>query len=249
MKKVTTKTAVLIMFVIVTVGLIIGYETFRLSSVLKEKKELKMQFDGLSKQKKALEDKFAKINSELKTQKDRVKPLEEELSYTQRSLEDKALQEIKLKKQLAKAQSYAQKSKNKIKELNDILKLTKSENSSLEKTNQVKDLQDKLLEKDAQIKELSSLKDSLAKQSEEANAKLAALSRANDFLEKQIEVFQNEIISLKEELNKAAALNVSLQQSLTGLSQPVTQEEESREKARDLKKNVEVILTPQENKE
>ncbi len=247
MKKVTTKTAVFIISVIVTAGLIIGYETFRLSSVLKEKKELKMQFVELSKEKKALEDNLAKINSELKIQKDRLSPLEEGLSYTQRSLEDKALQEIKLKKQLAKAQSYAQKSKNKIKELNDILKLTKSENSSLEKTNQVKDLQDKLLEKDAQIKELSSLKDSLAKQSEEANAKLAALSRANDFLEKQIEVFQNEIIPLKEELNKAAALNVSLQQGLTGPSQSAVQEAQSGEKAGGLKKNVEVILTPQKN--
>ncbi len=244
MKKVTAKTTVFIMFIIVTVGLTIGYETFRLASVLKERKELEMQFDGLSKQKKFLEDNLANINSELQTQKDRLKPLEEKLSYTQRSLEDKALQEIKLKKQLAKAQSYAQKSKNKMKELNDISKLTNAQGSSLGKTNQAKDLQDKLLQKDTQITELSSSKDALAKQLQEADTKLTILSLGNNFLEKQIENFQKEIVSLKEELNKSATLNVSLQQSLTGLSQSVTQEGESREKAKDLKKNVEVTLTP-----
>jgi len=52
-----------------------------------------------------------------------------------------------------------------------------------------------------------------------------------------------------DQLNKAAQLNASLQQSLVGLSQSVTQEEESREKASDLKSKVEVILTPRENKE
>ena len=48
------------------------------------------------------------------------------------------------------------------------------------------------------------------------------------------------------ELNKAASINASLQQSLMGLSQSITQEELEKERARDLKNKVDVILMPQE---
>ncbi|MEK6728162.1 MAG: hypothetical protein AABY28_05795, partial [Candidatus Omnitrophota bacterium] len=157
----------------------------------------------------------------------------------------------------------------------------------------LKDAQDKLLQKDAQLRELNSLKDALARQLQEANTNLTALTKANNSLQKQVEkaglsrkslilrqkkleldsalkekaALQEELMARNQEyqdlqtelnlarqqqkkiigeLNKAATLNTSLQQSfLVGLAQTMAQEEEDKEKAREFKNKVELILTPQ----
>lgn len=430
MKNGITKIKALIIFVIVTVVLLIGYGIFSVSSVLKEKRELAAQVGGLLKQKAALENDLFGKNSELKTAKEKLKPLEEELLQIKKSLEDKTLQETKLKNQLTQLQSDIRrlnekigKSENTIKELNGTLKVTKAEKSSLKKTNrrlendfsvaakklnraqeliqllkgrlseikksnaplrkkalelskdidlkegeiaklkqeeaslkegldkikslneqviadsskQFKDQQDKLLEKDNQITELISSKANLTEQLQGINTKLGAFMNDNNYLAKQVSELDiskkslesgildtktalaykeqelkqkiqdlenmnklyndletqlpkiSNILAQKEveldssskdkaalkvelmtknqeyqdlqtelnlarqqqkkmidELNKAATINTSLQQSLVGLSQSMTQEEENKEKAQDLKKKVEVILTPQE---
>ncbi len=142
MKNGIAKTTTLIIFVAVTVGLIIGYETFRLTSVLKEKRQLSIQLVELTKQKASLGNDLSKKNSEFKVAKEKLEPLEEELSRLQDSLGEKALQQVKLQKQVLRAQTDAQyfkdkitKYKNKINDLNKSLKITRSDKSSLERAN------------------------------------------------------------------------------------------------------------------
>jgi len=159
------KIRILILSVIVTVALIIGYETFRLVSALKEKRELTAQVVELSEEKTSLENDLLQSNSLLKAAKGNLKSLKKKLSRLQYCLREKTLQETELQGQLSLAR-----------------------------------------------------------------VKLETLSLANNFLEKELELD-------------------SVQQGLTGLSQPATQEEENRKKASDLKHKVEVNLMPQENKE
>jgi len=72
--------------------------------------------------------------------------------------------------------------------LDGLVKINSSHAQTITALNaQLKDLQDKLLQKDARITELNSSKDTLAAQLQEANTRLTVLTEANSFLEKQIE--------------------------------------------------------------
>lgn len=108
------KITVLIISVIVTVALIIAYETFRLASALKEKKELAARITELSGQKASLESNLLQNNSALKAAKEKLRPLEEELSSLQDSLRKKALQETKLQRQVSRSQTDIQDPKIKL---------------------------------------------------------------------------------------------------------------------------------------
>lgn len=72
MKNRIIKIAAIIFFIIVI--LFISYEASRLSSALKEKKDLKFQLGDLLKQKNSLEENLSRISAELKLSKDRLKP-------------------------------------------------------------------------------------------------------------------------------------------------------------------------------
>ena len=120
-------------------------------------------------------------------------------------------------------------------------------------------LAQKSLELDTNQKEGAALKEELAARTQEKESLQSQLQ----VMDKNISVLQSRYQDLQTELNlarqqhkkmvdalnKAANLNSTLQQSLVGISQSVTQEEENKDKASDLKNKVEVILTPQENKE
>lgn len=96
-------------------------------------------------------------------------------------------------------------------------------------------LMHKELELDNNRKEITTLEEGLS-----------SLQSKYQDLETELTLTQQQQKRMVDALNKAATINTSLQQSLVGLSQSITQEEESKEKARDLKSKVEVILTPEE---
>lgn len=270
-----TKITVLIIFLIVTLALIIGYETLRLVSALKEKRKLTARIVELSGQKAVLETDLLQNNSVLKATKERLKSLEEESSYLQGSLREKSSQEIKLQKQvsLAQAKLKALDQANNFLE-KEIEGLNVSKKSVEDELNRIKDevfarkgmkvyfkeninsLKQALDEKE---KESLALKKELTKSAQEKEAlqsRLQAMDKSISNLQAKYQDAQTELTltrkqyrKMVDEVNKAAIFNAFLQQSLAGLSQSVTQEEENREKARELKNKVEVILMPQENKE
>lgn len=325
MKNGVRKITVLIISVIVTVALIIGYETFRLASALKEKRELAARIAELSTQKVSLESNLLQNNSVLKAAKEKLRPLEEELSSLQDSLRKKTSQETKLQRQVSRSQTDIQNLKdkitqynNKIKELNNSLKLTRTDKVSLERANnkldnqlmdatnrynhaqetiralkgkliliknsniplrrkagkyfkdinakeielakleqvnevlekelakikslnqqaaadfnaQIKELQDKIAQKETKSTELSGSKDTLTAQLQEANIKLDALSRANNFLEKQIDDLGLSKKSLEDDLTKAKEntlaqdeTRVSLKENLNSLKAALAEKE------------------------
>ncbi len=96
-------------------------------------------------------------------------------------------------------------------------------------------LRQKKLELDSALKEKAALQEELMARNQEYQDLQTELNLARQQ--------QKKIIG---ELNKAATLNTSLQQSfLVGLAQTMAQEEEDKEKAREFKNKVELILTPQ----
>jgi len=264
-------------------------EEERLKAITLAKEQRAAELKGREEEKLKLEAERKAKEAQLKAQREKEaveKQLKQETERKAREAElaRKEAEKISLKDELSKAKSL-------------------NEQITADFNNRLKDLQDKLLHKDSQISELNSSKGNLTRQLQEVNTKLAALTNANDSLQKippgsenvntlynntkielsqlsellmhkELELTNNrkEITTLEEELsslqskyqdletevnlsqqqqkrmiealNKAATINTSLQQSLIGLSQSIAQEEESKEKARDLKSKIEVILTP-----
>jgi chromosome segregation ATPase len=329
LKNGVTKITVLIISIIITIALIIGYVTLYLVSALKDKKELSGQIAELSGQKATLERNLVQYNSLLKAAKEKLRPLEEELSSLGDSLREKTLQEAKLQRQVSRDQADLQnfndkitQYNNKIKELYSSLKVSRGDKASLGRANnklnnelaavtknydraqesiralkgklsliknsniplrkkaeeyykdisvkekelakleqvnaalekelnkikslnewvvadfkaQIKELQDKIPQKEAKGTGLSGPKDTLAAQLQEANLKLDALGRANNFLEKQVEDLGISKKSLEDDLSKArektlgqdetrASLQETLKENLSSLKQALSEKE------------------------
>jgi chromosome segregation ATPase len=225
---------------------IAGYAVFQLKFNLNQNQALKIQLSEILKEK-------GQLQSQIKEANDNVNSLKEEATNLKKSLEEKEKQTIELKKQTVRVQVDAQnfreeliKAKIRIEELDDELKFAKSTNSSLEKTG-LKSSKRESSRKDSQ--EILSLRREVTQLSEALEAKdnefvvlearlknvtekYLTLDSANKFLEKQIEQLKTERLSLQEKLNE--------------LSQVLGQEEGDKEKARELKRKIEIKLEPLE---
>jgi len=125
------------------------------------------------------------------------KPLSEPRVSNERPLKKKAIEfseNIGLKKQIAKLEQE----KRSLKEELDKVK-SFNERAAADFNAQLKGLQDKLSQKDAQLSELNNSKNTLTGQLQETTAKLTALISANNYLEKQIEELSQSRVSLEKE--------------------------------------------------
>jgi chromosome segregation ATPase len=127
-------------------------------------------------------------------------------------------------------------------------------------TNQISNLlAQKELELDNSQREATDLKEELSRKDQEKQAlqsQLQVISKNLSSLHSKYEDLQTELNLLRQqqkkmvgELSKATVLNASLQKSLSGLSQSMAQEEDSKSKAQELKNKIEENLKPKENKE
>lgn len=232
---------------VVIIALVVaGYVEFTFSSILKEKKELQAQFGELLKQKASLQDNLSRMISQLEAQNQRLKYMEAELLNTHKSLENKAVQEAMLKRDLDLARS-------------ELAALTIA-NKFLEKQSEDtavsgKSLEDELSKAKAQLLEKDRERTSFRADAKLMNTKIALESENQELkkkirdLETGLNLAREQQKKLKKDLNKAVTLNMSLQQNLVGLSQSVTSEEEEKEKAKELQNKVDVILMPQGSQE
>lgn len=106
-------------------------------------------------------------------------------------------------------------------------------------------------QKETRAAELNSSQNDLAKKLQQANAKLAALSQANNFLEKQIAGLGLSRKSLKDELNKikgeSLAQGKSLESELLNVRATLTsKEQELKQKIQDLQ--MELALAREQHK-
>ena len=152
--------------------------------------------------------------------------------------------------------SKEQELKQKIQDLDNLNLLYNSIKNQLPQLTHI--LTQKELELDNSLKENAAFKEELTIRNQEKESlqfrlqttetDLLNLQTRYQDLQTELTLARQQQKRMIDELNKAATLNASLQQSLTGLSQSMAQEEADRERARDLKNKVDVILMPQGEK-
>ncbi len=206
-KKHYRKIIVSVIFLILTIGLIIGYDTVRLSRALKEKKGLSVQLAELKIQKDSLEGALSREKSEFKAAGEKIRQLEAELGRLHEYLtglsKAAGAKEEELGR-LVREKASLKEELGKVKSLNE--QITANFNA------QMKDLQE------AQARELNIPEHDLVKQLREANNKLAALALANDVLEKQVESLAGLLHSVyqgEEQKEKAQELKTKVEVILT----------------------------------
>ena len=175
MKNGNTKIIVLLIFIIVAAGWIIGFQARRLDSTLKELKVTQADKVSLEQTCNRLNTGLAAVTSKYNRAQESVYALEGELAKSENL-------NIFLKKKLW---GYYKDIKAKEKAINE------AESSYnrvvLDFNAQLEDLKNKISTQGAKPKKLNSSQAALLKQLDQANTKLEAMNLANTFLEKEIE--------------------------------------------------------------
>lgn len=188
---------------------VISYKSIKLSRLIKEKEELKTYLDKTLNQKAILESRLAEANAGLQDAKDELKPLENEILNLETFLRDKEVQETALRRQLLKAQTDIPrlegtiiKSREKIAQFEQAVKLVREENNTLKKKNQK--LESELA---AATNKLSRAQENISKLKNE----ISAAKKSNLPMEKRVDEFAKTIIFKDEEISR-------LSQELTALN-------------------------------
>lgn len=244
----------------------------KLTALTRANNFLEKQIEETGLSRKSLEDELSKVKEQLLSQGQTSASLRENIDALKQALEQKEKERLVLADELNKLTSQRvslesellntkttllskdQELKQKIQDLENINLLYNNLKIQLPQISNL--LIQKDLELDNALRENAAFKEELMTRNQEKEAlqfqlqvtekDISNLRLKYQDLETELTLARQQQKRMMGELNKAATLNASLQQSLVGLSQSMTQEEENKEKAQNLKSKIEVILTPKQ---